>query len=154
MRSAALPFLALCLLTPGGAQAAKVCPWVTQGSADVVLGGDSTAAVEISQSGQGVCSFRLDQGGSTNTLRVAVGRSAEGSCPAGSPALRGIGNEATMCTVRRSHSEVVETIFSRVREKHFTVSITIRRKSSQPPEVGHFEDAIKQIAEQVAGNLF
>jgi len=144
MRSAALPFLALCLLTPGGAQAAKVCPWVTQGSADVVLGGDSTAAVEVSQSGQGVCSFRLDQGGSTNTLRVAVGRSAEGSCPAGSPALRGIGNEATMCTVRRSHSEVVETIFS----------ITIRRKSSQPPEVGHFEDAIKQIAEQVAGNLF
>ena len=154
MRSAALPFFALCLLMPGRASAAKLCPWVTQGSADVVLGGDSTAVVGVSESGEGVCTFRLDQGGSTNTLRVAVGEAAEGSCPAGSPALAGIGNEATICTARRSHSEVVETIFSRVREKHFTVSITIRRKSSQPPEVGHFEDAIKQIAEQVAGNLF
>jgi hypothetical protein len=154
MRFAALPFFALCLLAPSGASAAKVCPWVTQGSVDAVLGGDSTAAVTVSPSGEGVCSFRLDQGGSTTTLRVTVGRAVEGSCPAGSPTLEGIGNEATVCTLRRSHSEVVETIFSRVREKHFTVSITIRRKSSQPPEVGHFEDAMKQIAEQVAGNLF
>jgi hypothetical protein len=153
MRWAALFFLALSLLSPRKS-GAGVCPWVTQGSADVVLGGDSAAAVQVSASGEGVCSFRLDQGGSASTLKVTVRKVAEGSCPAGSPELKGIGNEATICTVRRSRSEVVETIFSRVREMHFTVSITIRQKSSQPPEVGHFEDGIKQIAEQVAGNLF
>src|SRR5215469_3782108 len=98
MRFAALPFFALCLLVPSAASAAKVCPWVTQGSADAVLGGDSTAAIAVSESGEGVCNFRLDQGGSTTTLRVTVGRAAEGACPAGSPALEGIGNEATLCT--------------------------------------------------------
>ena len=153
MRFAALSSLALFLVIPGKS-GAGVCPWVTQGSADEVLGGDSTAVVQVSASGEGVCSFRLDQGGSANTLKVTVRKATDGSCPAGSPELKGIGNEATICTVRRSRSEVIETIFSRVREKHFTVSITIRQKSSQPLEVGHFEDGIKQIAEQVAGNLF
>jgi hypothetical protein len=120
-----------------------------------MLGGESTAVVQVAaESAEGFCSFTLEQGGSTYSLRVVVRKTADVPCPAGSAQLKGIGNEAALCKRRQSHDEVVERIVSRVREKHFTVSITIRRKSSQPPEVGHYEDGLKQIAETVAGNLF
>jgi hypothetical protein len=156
MRLAAICFLALgLLLTAGAARARSVCPWVTQGSADTVLGGETTADVQVSESGEGFCSFTLDQAGTLSTLKVTVHKMADPPCPAGSQHLKGIGNDAAICTRRPSHDEVVERIISRVREKHFTVSISVNRKSAQPPEVGrHNEDGLKMIAEQVAGNLF
>jgi hypothetical protein len=156
MRLAAVCFGVLCFLVAAGpARSAALCPWVTQGSADTVLGGESVASVQVSESGEGVCSFTLDQGGTVSVLKVAVRKTLDSPCAAGSKQLKGIGNEAAICTRRPSHDEVVERIVSRVREKHFTVSISVSRKSAQQPEVGHhLEDGIKQIAETVAGNLF
>jgi len=159
MRLVRLAVIGLCaacfLLGAGQARATTVCPWMTQGSADTVLGGDTTATVQASESGEGFCSFTLDQAGTVSMLKVTVHKMADPPCPAGSAHLKGIGNEAAICTQRPSHDEVVERIVSRVREKHFTVSITINRKGPHAPEVGrHDEDSLKQIAEQVAGNLF
>lgn len=154
MRLPALCLFAVLFFAPVGTHAANVCPWFSQGSADTVLGGDSKAVIQVSEAGEGFCSFTLHQAG-TVTLKVTVHTIPDPPCPAGSAQLKGIGNEAAICTRRPSHDEVIERIVSRVREKHFTVSINVQRKSTQPPEVGrHYEDGLKQLAEQVAGNLF
>lgn len=133
------------------------CPWVTLGSAATALGGDPTSNVQLSEKakGEGSCTFSFADAASKQTLKVVVGKAAgQNQCPSGSAPLTGVGNEAIMCTVRHGPEEVVEMIVSRVRETHFTVSISIRRKGSRNASVGHYEDGLKMIAEQVAGNLF
>lgn len=141
---------------PNAAQVAN-CPWVTLGSAATALGGDPTSAVQLSAKaiGEGSCTFSFSDAVSRQTLKVVVGKAAaQNPCPSGSSPLKGIGNEAIMCTVRHGAEEVEELIVSRVRDTRFTISISIRRKGSRNASVGHFEDSLKMIAEQVAGNLF
>ena len=148
--SAALP------PTPGSAQVTN-CPWATLGSAAAVLGGDPASIVQLSEKtkGEGSCTFSFADVVSKQTLKVVVGKAAaQNPCPAGSTPLTGVGNEAIMCTIRRGSEEVVEMIVSRVRQTPFTVSISIRRKGSKNATAGHYEDGLKMIAEQVAGNLF
>jgi hypothetical protein len=133
------------------------CPWATLGSAATVLGGDPTSIVQLSEKakGEGSCTFSITDAVSKQTLRVVVGKAAaQNPCPSGSAPLAGVGNGAIMCTMRHGSEEVVEMIVSRVRATHFTVSISIRRKGSKNASVGHYEDGLKMIAEQVAGNLF
>jgi len=154
VRLAGLTVLAVLLFAPAGLRAANVCPWTTQGSAATALGGDPVATVQVSESGEGFCSYSVSDSVSKNTLKIVVRKAAlPQTCPAGSSELKGVGNEAVMCTIRRS-AEVVGLIASRVRAQHFTVTITLHRKGMPNPEFGHYEDALKVIAEQVAGSLF
>ena len=158
MSFAALLLFASAALTPA-ANTAQVtnCPWVTLGSAATALGGDPTSNVQLSEKakGEGSCTFSFADAASKQTLKVVVGKAAaQDPCPSGSAPLVGVGNGAIMCTLRHGSEEVVEMIVSRVRETHFTVSISIRRKGSRNASVGHYEDGLKMIAEQVAGNLF
>ena len=158
MSFAALLLFASAALTPA-ANTAQVtnCPWVTLGSAATALGGDPTSNVQLSEKakGEGSCTFSFADAASKQTLKVVVGKAAaQDPCPSGSAPLTGVGNGAIMCTLRHGSEEVVEMIVSRVRETHFTVSISIRRKGSRNASVGHYEDGLKMIAEQVAGNLF
>lgn len=133
------------------------CPWVTLGSAATALGGDPTSTVQLSAKakGEGSCTFSFADAVSKQTLKVVVGKAAaQNPCPSGSAPVKGIGNEAIMCTIRPGSEEVVELVVSRVRDTHFTISISIRRKGSKNASVGHYEDSLKMVAEQVAGNLF
>jgi len=140
------------LFCANGASAAANCPWLTTGSAAMVLGGPATAAVQVSDTGEGACTFTR-QDSSKSVLKIAVSQKTLESCPADSPKPRGIGNEAALCKARRSSDEVVELVVSRVRNLHFTVSLAIPVDASPGAGLTQ-EDAVKQIAEQVAGSLF
>jgi hypothetical protein len=45
-------------------------------------------------------------------------------------------------------------VSSRVRDLHFTVTLTTREQKSQAKPADLQDDALEQIAEQVAGNLY
>src|SRR5579863_3172237 len=131
-----MSFTALLLLTstaltpaPNTAQTAN-CPWVTLGSAATALGGDPASIVLLSEKakGEGSCTFSFADAVSKQTLKVVVGKAAaQNPCPPESAPLKGIGNEAIVCTTRHGPEEVVETIVSRVRDTHFIISVSIRR---------------------------
>lgn len=140
------------LLFTQGARGATTCPWLTQGSAATALGGGVTATAQIAQSGEGSCTFtRLD--GPKDVLKIVVSKASLESCPAESAKPKGIGNEAALCKVQRSPNEAVELVVSRVRDFHFTVSLSVHGDELRTG-INHAEENVKQIAEQVAGNLF
>jgi len=140
------------LLCASTSSAATNCPWLAQGSAAAALGGPVTASVQVSDSGEGACTFTRD--GAGNNLKIVVQRTPQKSCPAESTKVKGIGNEAVFCKVQESPNELIEMVVSRVRELHFTVSLAVHRSASHTSETSGAEDAVKQVAEQVAGNLF
>jgi hypothetical protein len=96
----------------------------------------------------------LREQSSPGTLKVLVSKSALASCPAESKELKGIGNQAAMCRVPSAHSKGVEMVSGRVRDLHFTVTLTSRGQKSPVKLPDAQEDALEQIAEQIAGNLF
>lgn len=147
-----LSVLLLSLLFAGTSSAATTCPWLTQGSAATALGGAVTAMMQIAGSGEGSCTFTR-QGEPKDVLKIVVSKAALESCPPESAKPKGIGNEAALCKVRRTPNEAVELLVSRVREFHFTVSMSIHGDELQTG-INRAEEAVKQIAEQVAGNLF
>jgi hypothetical protein len=134
--------------------AADVCPWITQGSVAKLLEGDVQLSIQTTDDKQGSCNFSRVDGKVSYTLEVSVGPEANGTCPKGSAELRGIGNEAYFCSVKRSSSETLEKVSSRVRDSFFTVTLS----ASGPRGLVMPDDArrsvLDQAAEQVAGNLF
>lgn len=129
------------------------CPWLTSGSAAHTLGGEVSVTAKVTNTGEGSCSFSRQQS-PPDSLEVLVSRATLAVCPADSTGLKGIGNEALTCRLRGSRNEAVEMISSRVRDLHFTVTLTARgRKTTTKPADPH-DDALEQIAEQVAGNLY
>ena len=129
------------------------CPWLTQGSASRVLGGDVSTKVSVSDIGEGSCRFLREQR-SPGSLKILVSKRALASCPSQSTELKGIGNQAAMCRVKGAHSKDVEMVSGRVRDLHFTVTLTSRGQKSPAKLPDVQEDALEQIAEQIAGNLF
>lgn len=126
------------------------CPWLTAGSAARVLGGDVSVTAEASNT-EGACHFvRTD--GTTNSLEIVVGMNSPAPCPAGSVKLVGIGNEATRCRIAASRGDTAEMISSRVRETHFAVILRVQKRTTKPSDPQN--DALEQLGEQVAGNLF
>ena len=158
MKMPALILFSIALLMPAKLHAANICPWLTKGSAETALGGSVTAAVQVSDSGEGTCTFTREQASTKNgfkdVLKISVQKAPQPPCPAGSTKLTGIGNEAVRCTVRRSAEESVEMIVSRVRDLNFTISMASHIRSPKTTETNSEDDRIEQIAEQVAGNLF
>jgi hypothetical protein len=134
------------------------CPWLTAGSAARTLGGEVSVTVKLSEMGEGLCSFSRQQG-SPDSLEILVSKAALPMCPPDSTALKGIGNEALSCRHGGAHSDSVEMISSRVRDLHFTVTLTTRAqktsaKTADAQSADPQNDALEQIAEQVAGNLY
>jgi hypothetical protein len=95
--------------------------------------------LNIASSNQGTCTF-VKTVHPQEQLKVLVGAEKIPSCPAGSAKVIGVGDQATRCHLPHS----AQMISGNVR----AVDMAITLSGNQP------EDAIQQIAEQVAGNLF
>ena len=126
----------------------NTCPWLSQGSAARALGGDVSTKVSVSDTGEGSCRFLREQR-SPDALKILVSKNALASCPTESTKLQGIGNQAVRCRVKG-----LEMVSGRVRDLHFTVTLTSREQKSPVKLPDVQEDALEQIAEQIAGNLF
>lgn len=128
------------------------CPWLTQGSASKALGGDVSMKVSVSDTGRSSCIF-LRQG-SRDSLEIFVSKGPVSACPTGSTELKGIGNQAERCKARGSRGGSVDMVSGRVRDLHFAVTRSSpgQKRTVKSPDVQ--DDALEQIAEQVAGNLF
>ena len=139
--------------THAQSSAPKVCPWVTQGSAAKALGGEVSATIEVSESGEGSCSFtRITD--SAITLSIVVSKSTLLSCGADGTALKGIGNEAARCTIPGSKNQEAEMISARVRDMHFTITLKTNEPGNPGKPADPQDDDLEHIAEAVAGNLF
>jgi hypothetical protein len=128
------------------------CPWLTEGSAEHALGGDASVTVKVAE-GEGICTFSR-QHGAADSLDIAVSKAALPGCPSSSMSLRGIGNEALTCRHSGPRGDSVEMISSRVRDLHFTVTLTTRGQKNPGKTDDPQNDAVEQIAELVAGNLY
>jgi hypothetical protein len=135
------------------ARSQNTCPWLAQGSASRVLGGEVLETVSVSDTDEGSCRF-LRRQSPLGDLKVVVSKTVVASCPAGSTELKGIGNRAARCNAPGSHSGGVAMISGRVRDLHFAVTLSTpgQKKPVKMPDVQ--EDALEQIAEQIAGNLY
>jgi hypothetical protein len=135
------------------ARSQTTCPWLTQGSASRALGGDVSETVSVSDTGEGSCSF-LRRQSPLGDLKVVVSKTVVASCPAGSTELKGIGNEAARCKAPGSHSGRVAMVSGQVRDLHFTVTLSSPGQKNPVKISDVQEDALEQIAEQIAGNLY
>jgi hypothetical protein len=124
---------------PPSSSPTPTCPWVTEGSAAKVLGGPVHAILNVASPTQGTCTF-VKTARPQEQLKVLVGAGNVPSCPAGSAKVVGVGNQASRCHLPHS----AQMISGNVR----AVDMAITLSGNQT------EDAIQQIAEQVAGNLF
>jgi hypothetical protein len=118
------------------------CPWVTEGSAAKVLGGEVHAILNVASPTQGTCTF-VNTARPQEQLKVLVGAANVPACPAGSAKVIGVGDQASRCHLPHS----AQMISGNVR----TVDMAITLSGSSGNQS---DDAIQQIAEQVAGNLF
>ena len=128
------------------------CPWLTQGTAARALGGDVSVTVQMADAVEGSCRFLRQD--SSDSLIVVVSKTDVSRCPKASSELRGIGNEAVRCTVPGSRGEDVEMINSRVRDLYFNVTRSFHREKASTKTTDLQDDALEQIAETVAGNLY
>jgi hypothetical protein len=156
--------LAALLLTPLAPQAQAqqkkenpICPWLTEGTATATLGTPITTAITLRGDPdlpEGTCTFTAPQG---SILEIAVTSTPpEPVCPANSPKLTGIGNEATFCRLDRPPTETRYVLTSRVRDLFFRTTLTLQppAPSPDPKQQEAHQQQLERIAEQVAGNLF
>ncbi len=142
-----LPLLCLAL---GVLRAETPCPWMNAGTAGGLLGGEtsSTFAPGTNAQNLGQCRFtRVADTVINLRIEVAVMKSVKSEfanyldkCRSDVKPLKGIGNEAVVCTWA-----VAERVVGRVRDQAFVITLTA-------PDV-NFEK-MKKAAEIVAGNLF
>jgi hypothetical protein len=128
------------------------CPWLTKGSAAKALGGDVSVAVNMSSPLEGSCRFSREPD-SADYLEIHISKVVLPACPAGSMDLKGIGNQAMRCVPPGSHGRGIEMISSRVRDLYFTVTCASRGQKNNAKADAQ-DDALEQIAEQVAGSLY
>lgn len=128
------------------------CLWLTEGSAAHMLGGDVSVSITATNKDEGVCRFSL-RSEPHSVLEITVSKQSHQSCPVQSMSLKAIGNEATRCSLPAPRGESAEMIASRVRDQFFTV--VSRGPAQKAAERADPQaDALEQIAEQVAGNLY
>jgi hypothetical protein len=129
------------------------CPWLTQGMAARVLGGEVLVDVHVADAREGSCSF-VRASDATISLKLDVSKSPLPACGADAMKLKGIGNEALRCTLPAANDRTGQKIVSRVRDRFFTLTLSQGKGAAagQPDDLQN--DDLEQAAESVAGNLF
>lgn len=151
--SALLVFGAGVLSARAQATAPAACPWLTQGVAARVLGGDVSVDVHVSDAGEGYCSFARNTD-ATVSLKIDVSKTAVAACGAGAMKLKGIGNEAVRCALAAADGRNVQKIASRVRDRFFTLTLSQGKGARADESDDLRNDDLEQAAESVSGNLF
>jgi hypothetical protein len=142
--------------------AAESCPWLNSATAAGFLGGEVTArVVHSSQNKEDAnCEFIRSAGGISEarslSIQVVTMSNARNEfpsflakCGGVSAPVRGIGNEAVVCTLHDKKDKTADQVVSRVRNRAFLVRIDTSDKSTVS-----FREATERTAEQVAGILF
>jgi hypothetical protein len=143
-----LPVKATAQVAPPGA-----CPWLTQGMAARVLGGEVSVDVHVVDAREGSCSF-VRTTDATISLKLDVSKSELSACGADAMKLKGIGNEALRCTLPAANDRTGQKIASRVRDRFFTLTLSKGKGGATDPSDDFQNDDLEQAAESVAGNLF
>lgn len=139
------------------AHAEATCPWLTQGTAATLLGGDVTVAVQVT-AGAGKCEFvsnasgrsKESASGGSLRLRIEVNSSSPKKCATGEP-LPGIGEDAVLCSMAVA-GEQQDIIRGRVRNTYFLLEL--RTPETNANDEALHRTALERIAEAVTGNLF
>ncbi len=124
------------------------CPWLNAATAAGVLGG----AVEVTVAPRS-CEFARQAGGRETTLRIEVTPAAAShdSCQSGAGQLKGIGNQAALCSYQGKPGWTAEQVVGTVRDQAFLVRISTNDRSATRSTL---REKVCGIAEQVAGILF
>ena len=139
---------------PLGRAASANCPWFTQGSAAVLLGGEVVSTINAGQTDFGTCHFSRKEGNATFSLDIMVQEKLPSACRNGSEKLVGIGTAASGCTVEHSSASLVEQVDGQVRDVRFVAIMSMRDVKLSEPQQEAQRKLFHQAAEQIAGNLF
>jgi hypothetical protein len=138
------------------------CPWITEGTAAALLGGDVETSVVQGKAEDGTCRFmRADHHDqhdqhdqkAASELDLTVARTKDPAstfatyiarCRSGKTVLGGIGNEAYVCDLASGTG-----IIGRVRDAAFLLLL-----DAKTPDGASLRAHLADAAEQVAGNLF
>lgn len=141
-------------------QTSPVCPWVTSGTAERLLGGEVSVTAHVEDNAAGSCSFRLKSGETAASIEILVGPTDTHPCPQDSIALKALGNEAVQCRHIVSSAQQSDQIAGRIRKVFFVVTMTnIPDATKLDPSDPKLADAyaaspLERLAEQVVGNLY
>ena len=142
------------------AQAPVVCPWLSTGSAEAVLGGSVTLSARVEGIRQGNCRFTRESQGRERTISIVIGKEDTHGCPQGSASLAALGNEAVQCTSHDAQGQRLDMIAGRVRDVYFVVGIgnvldaTTIPAAPASPSTPFSASILERITEQVVGNLY
>jgi hypothetical protein len=155
MWRASLFVLVVSFCAPAHAEA--TCPWLTQGTAATLLGGDVSVIVHVIE-GMGSCDFVSNTNGGTKAspsraslhLRIQVSHSSSKECATGER-LTGIGEDAVLCS-QTAAGDQQDIVRGRVRSTYFLCVLEGAKTNST--DDAFQRTTIERIAEVVAGNLF
>jgi hypothetical protein len=146
--------LSIALISAPQLRAETACPWLTQGTAADLLGGDVSTSVQSAAPDAGSCRFSLRRGAAEYTLEITVANTPVATCPPASPKVTGVGSEAFSCATRKSPAETSDMISGRVRTTYFTVRLTGKGPPDAYMTPEKRTDVVEQVSEEVAGSLF
>ncbi|HTX33937.1 MAG TPA: hypothetical protein VME43_02915 [Bryobacteraceae bacterium] len=137
----------LCLAAPAVA-AEDPCPWLNAATAGGALGGAVQGTVAPKS-----CEFVRREEGHEITLRIEVTAASAppAHCEAGAEAVKGIGNRAVACSYKYKPGWLAEQVVGTVRDQALLVRIATNNPSVTAKAL---RDKARNVAEQVAGNLF
>ena len=133
---------------------AERCPWLTQGTAAAILGGDVTSLVQGDGETSRSCQFIRKHNAVLYELDIFVAQEGVSVCPPASEKLIGIGTGAVQCSVTHSSTDVMEQIDGKVRDLRFKAILTTKGIKLSASQRESQREALRHAAEQVAGNLF
>jgi hypothetical protein len=135
-------------------RAETVCPWLTQGTAADLLGGEVTAKIQAASADAGSCTFSLHRGATGYALEITVAAAPGATCPPRSPKVPGVGTEAVSCSTKRSPNETTDMISGRVRTTFFAVCLAGKGAPDAQMTPEERSEIVEQVSEEVAGSLF
>jgi hypothetical protein len=149
-----LLLLSIVVICASQSRAETACPWLTQGTAADLLGGDVSTAVQSTAPDAGSCRFSLHRGTTEYILEITVANTPGATCPPASPKVVGVGSEAFSCATRKSPAETSDMISGRVRAIYFSVRLTGKGTPDAYMTPEKRSDIVEQVSEEVTGSLF